>query len=82
MNVAECGVFTRQEFIQGLSNLGLFSMQQLKDALPSLRHYAITHLNEIYIYAFHSLKEYESQLTIPLDGKFALISSHSSCNGC
>jgi DCN1-like protein 1/2 len=73
LSVAECGVFTKQEFVTGLSNLGIYSMYQLQEALPSLREYALTHLNDIYTYAFHSLKEYESQLTIPLDGALEMI---------
>jgi len=73
LNVSECGVFTKQEFVNGLSNLRIYSMSQLKEALPGFREYALTHLNEIYVYAFHSLKEYESQLTIPLDGALEMI---------
>jgi hypothetical protein len=77
LNVGECGIFTKQEFVQGLSNLGISSLTQIKECLPSLREYAITHVNEIYTYAFHTLKEFETQLTIPLEGTLVfLINSH------
>lgn len=73
LQVAECGVFTKQEFINGLTNLGLTNLYQLRECLPLLREYANTHFVEIYSYAFHSLKEYESQLTIPLEGALEMI---------
>jgi hypothetical protein len=66
--VAECGVFTREEFVNGLTTLGISSLSQLRDCLPFFRDYAVTNLSEIYAYAFQTLKEFESQLTIPLEG--------------
>jgi hypothetical protein len=70
MSVAECGVFTKQEFINGFTNLGISSLSHLKESLPFLREYAFNNLNEVYAYAFQSLKEFDSQLTIPLEGMF------------
>jgi hypothetical protein len=73
LNVRECGEFTKEEFVRGLTEMDISTLSQLKSTLVALREYADKHSSEIYLYAFRTLKEFDSQLTVPLEGALEMI---------
>jgi len=63
------GSFTRDEFVSGMTNLSIDSVVKLKEMLPSLRDQALSQLDDIYMFAFHFLKDNGSQRLVALPGK-------------
>jgi len=73
LNVGQCGKFMKEDFLNGLASMGIYSLAQLKEIIPQLRQYAKDNSSEIYRYAFHTLKEYESDTNIPLEGALEIM---------
>jgi len=69
MGASIMGIFTKEQFVNGFLKLKLYTIQDIKDALPKLRDQLKSDLQftEIFKYAHQFYKENQNHKVIPLD---------------
>jgi DCN1-like protein 4/5 len=76
LNAERMGYFHRFEFVNGLQNMGVDSLEGLKTKLPELRNILNNQdsLREIFLYAFDFVKESNAKRTIDIESAIAMLS--------